>query len=57
MNKKKTDDISDLRDESNRDSIRIAIELKSNTVPDIVLVCHTLMNSLNTNIVHIKFKH
>ena len=39
VNDKKIDGISDLRDESDRDGIRVVIELKRDSIPDIVLVC------------------
>lgn len=37
VNDKKIDGISDLRDESDRDGIRVVIELKRDSIPDIVL--------------------
>lgn len=37
VNDKKIEGISDLRDESNRDGIRIVIELKKEAIPDVVL--------------------
>ena len=37
INNKKIDGISDLRDESDRDGMRIVIELKRDAIPDIVL--------------------
>ncbi|HUI08055.1 MAG TPA: DNA gyrase subunit A [Verrucomicrobiae bacterium] len=37
VNEKKLDDISDIRDESNKDGMRIVIELKRDAVPKIVI--------------------
>ena len=37
VNEKKLDDISDIRDESNKDGIRVVIELKRDAVPKIVI--------------------
>jgi len=37
VNDKKIDGISDLRDESDRDGIRVVIELKRDAIPDVVL--------------------
>ncbi len=37
VNEKKVDGISDLRDESDREGMRIVIELKKDAIPEIVL--------------------
>ncbi|MEM7392626.1 MAG: DNA gyrase subunit A, partial [Verrucomicrobiota bacterium] len=37
VNEKKLEGISDIRDESNKDGIRIVIELKRNAIPDVIL--------------------
>jgi DNA gyrase subunit A len=37
VNEKKLDDISDIRDESNKDGIRVVIELKRDAIPKIVI--------------------
>lgn len=41
VNDKKLDGIADLRDESDRDGIRVVIELKRDAVANVVLVCST----------------
>ena len=37
VNEKKLDDISDIRDESNKDGIRVVIELKRDAIPKVVI--------------------
>jgi DNA gyrase subunit A len=48
VNEKKLDDISDIRDESNKDGIRVVIELKRDALPKVVIKTSTSLRSSRT---------